>query len=245
MPREQGTVARAHVRVTSGKPSAERRCSHLNRLVQEQRFATVQAGGVPFFMSDIEQIRQRCRLSRRTLTPLEQTRHGEAFAQLFDMAGLLLRSNRIAAYLSASGELDPSALFPLIHRSRKRLFLPVLRPHPQRKLWFLHYPEKGPLIENRFGIAEPPLKHQHICLPWALDLIVVPLVAFDGRCNRLGMGGGFYDRTLAYLRHRKRWRKPLLVGAAHECQRVDKIATNEWDIPLDLVITESRIYRRR
>ena len=70
------------------------------------------------------------------------------------------------------------------------------------------------------------------------------LVGFDARCNRLGMGGGYYDRTLAYLRHRVHWRRPLLVGVAHECQRVERLEANPWDVPLDLVVTERRIYAR-
>jgi len=101
------------------------------------------------------------------------------------------------------------------------------------------------LLPNRFGIPEPPLKHRHIRMPWGLELILLPLVAFDSDCNRLGMGGGFYDRTLAYLRHRCCWRRPRLIGVAHECQRVEGLPVNEWDVALDAVITERRVYRRR
>jgi 5-formyltetrahydrofolate cyclo-ligase len=70
-------------------------------------------------------------------------------------------------------------------------------------------------------------------------------VGFDGECNRLGMGGGFYDRTLAYLRQRTHWRRPRLIGIAHACQRLDRIDPRPWDIPLDGVATEERIYWRR
>jgi 5-formyltetrahydrofolate cyclo-ligase len=81
-------------------------------------------------------------------------------------------------------------------------------------------------------------------LAWTLDLMLVPLVGFDGACNRIGMGGGFYDRTLAYLRRRRHWRRPRLIGIAHECQRVDRIDPRPWDIPLDAVVTEQGVYRR-
>jgi 5-formyltetrahydrofolate cyclo-ligase len=60
----------------------------------------------------------------------------------------------------------------------------------------------------------------------------------------MGMGGGFYDRTLAYLRDRRHWRRPLLVGVAHECKRVEHLEPAPWDVPLDLVVTEARVYRR-
>jgi 5-formyltetrahydrofolate cyclo-ligase len=80
--------------------------------------------------------------------------------------------------------------------------------------------------------------------PIRLDLLLVPLVGFDADCNRLGMGGGFYDRTLAYLTRRTHWRRPRLVGIAHECQRVERLETGPWDVPLDAVATERRLYWR-
>jgi 5-formyltetrahydrofolate cyclo-ligase len=70
------------------------------------------------------------------------------------------------------------------------------------------------------------------------------LVGFDRACHRLGMGAGFYDRSLAFLQQRRHWRRPRLIGLAHECQRVEALAPKPWDIPLDAVITEAAIYRR-
>ncbi len=190
-------------------------------------------------------LRRECRRRRRSLTATQQADHSLAFAALVYRQGLLQRARRIAAYIGTDGELDPAPLFSTIHCCRKQLYLPVLRAHPQLKLWFVHHPAGGELIGNRFGIPEPPIRHHRICLPWALDIILVPLVAFDARCNRMGMGGGFYDRTLAYLRQRNVWRRPRLIGVAHECQRVERLPLNEWDVPLDRVITESRVYWRR
>jgi 5-formyltetrahydrofolate cyclo-ligase len=141
--------------------------------------------------------------------------------------------------------MDPLPLLRLAHARHKRCYLPVLRPHPRRKLWFVEYRPGEPLARNAFGIPEPRLRNRRIRLPWALDLLLVPLVAFDANCNRLGMGGGYYDRTLAYLAQRRRWRRPLLVGIAHECQRVDVVPTNPWDVPLDMVATEDRTWVRR
>lgn len=190
------------------------------------------------------ELRRECRRRRRSLTAAQQTDHSLAFAALAQRQGVVRRARRIAAYIGADGELDPAPLFPIIQCRRKQLYLPVLRPHPQLKLWFVQHPDGGELIGNRFGIPEPPLEHHRICLPWALDLVLLPLVAFDAECNRMGMGGGFYDRTLAYLRRRNTWHRPRLVGVAHECQRVERLPLNEWDVPLERVITESRVYRR-
>jgi 5-formyltetrahydrofolate cyclo-ligase len=72
--------------------------------------------------------------------------------------------------------------------------------------------------------------------------LLLPLVGFDETGNRLGMGGGYYDRTLSYLRQRKHWRRPRLVGIAHECQKVDALAPSPWDVPLDMIVTEERVY---
>lgn len=120
----------------------------------------------------------------------------------------------------------------------------MLRGRRENRLWFLPYRPGEPLHPNRFGIPEPSRHRGRIGPPWNLDLLLVPLVGFDADCNRIGMGGGFYDRTLAYLRHRTHWRRPRLIGIAHECQRVEQIHPRTWDIPLDAVATEQRIYWR-
>jgi 5-formyltetrahydrofolate cyclo-ligase len=158
---------------------------------------------------------------------------------------ILLRARHIGAYWGNDGEIDP---FPLLHFAqtrRKRIFLPVLRAHPHRKLWFVEFREGRPLTKNVFGIPEPRRRNRRIRLAWALDLLLVPLVGFDARCNRLGMGGGFYDRTLAFRRWRRHWHRPRLIGLAHECQRVERLEPGPWDVPLDCVATEKQVYVRK
>jgi 5-formyltetrahydrofolate cyclo-ligase len=76
-----------------------------------------------------------------------------------------------------------------------------------------------------------------------LDVILMPLVAFDGQGNRLGMGAGYYDRTLAFLRHRRHWRKPRIIGLAYEFQRMPALPAEPWDVPLDGIITEAGFYK--
>ena len=154
-------------------------------------------------------------------------------------------ARRIAAYWPADGELDPRPLLEWLIRRGRRGFLPALRPGRRRKLWFLRYRPGEPMRKNRLGIPEPSRRQRRLALAWTLDLILVPLVGFDAHCNRLGMGGGFYDRTLSFLRHRTHWHRPRLIGIAHECQRVDQITPRPWDVPLDAVATERAMYRRR
>lgn len=77
-----------------------------------------------------------------------------------------------------------------------------------------------------------------------LDLIVMPLAAFDASGNRVGMGGGYYDRTLAATACERGWRRPTLIGLAFEAQRVAAIPAREWDVPVDWIATEAGVYRR-
>ncbi len=154
-------------------------------------------------------------------------------------------ARRIAAFWPADGELDPHPLLAAAQRGGgASILLPVLRPGQQRRLWFVRYAPGDTLTANRLGIPEPRRGRQGPHQTWALDLILVPLVGFDAHCNRLGMGGGYYDRTLAFLRQRRHWLRPRLIGIAHECQRVTRLALRPWDVPLDAVATERRIYRR-
>jgi 5-formyltetrahydrofolate cyclo-ligase len=127
-------------------------------------------------------------------------------------------------------------------KAGKQVYLPVLRNRPSNSLWFTAYRPGDRLVNNCYGIPEPVMHSRRIVMPWSLDMVFVPLVAFDRSGNRLGMGGGYYDRTFAFRRMRSHWRGPKLIGLAHEFQRVEQLLNQVWDIPLDGVITEQRIY---
>ena len=189
-------------------------------------------------------LRRGLRLLRRGLSASQQRNHARALARTLGRHPAFLRARRIGIYWPADGEIDPRPLLGLAQASRKRWHLPVLCPHPHPRLWFLTYRPDEPLRPNRFGIPEPALRNRRLRLAWTLDILLVPLVGFDAGCHRLGMGGGYYDRTLSFLSRRQHWRRPRLIGIAHECQRVAELPVRPWDIPLDLVMTERRVYRR-
>ena len=157
-------------------------------------------------------------------------------------SGLFLRSKRIALYRANDGELDLYYLEQKLVVHKKQVYLPSLRKLPRRSLWFIRFKPDDQLITNRFGIKEPKKGQLLLTTPWWLDLILMPLVAFDLSGNRLGMGGGYYDRALNFLSHRGNWRQPRLIGIGHECQRVTRIKAQPWDISLDCAITEAGIY---
>lgn len=112
--------------------------------------------------------------------------------------------------------------------------LPVLCADEQ--LRFAPWRAGAPLVTGRFGIPEPDVPLSRLMEAAALDLVVVPLVGFDARCHRLGMGGGWYDRSFAFrIKHSA---PPWLVGAAFSTQRIDRLPAQPWDVRLDAVCTE-------
>ncbi len=189
-------------------------------------------------MQNPKHIRRTIRARRRTLSSREQYRHSQAAARHFIRNIQLVRARRIALYLASDGELNPQPLAERLLKLNKQLYLPVLRPGLYNALWFAEFRPGDRLLPNRFGIAEPDTRHRKPVAPWSLDLIIVPLVAFSDDGTRMGMGGGYYDRTLAYQRQHKTWIRPALIGYAHDLQRVKRLTRQAWDVPLHGVITE-------
>ena len=186
------------------------------------------------------ELRNQLRQKRAALTPTTRRTAAENLRRVAIRAGLLRRYQRIGCYLSFEGEMDT---FPLLNQSLwlgKQCYLPVVPPRFERKLWFSKLSERPSWYHNRFGIHEHWSPRQGRARQ--LDLLFMPLVGFDLQGYRLGMGGGFYDASLAYLRRRKAWKKPYLVGIAFECQKVDKLPHDPWDMPLDAVLTEKQLY---
>jgi 5-formyltetrahydrofolate cyclo-ligase len=193
-------------------------------------------------LEDPVKLRKGLRSQRRALSPRDQRLHSSAMSSLLCRSPLFLNSKRIALYLEEDGEMATGLILTKARKLKKQCYLPVLRPRPQQALWFAEYRPGDRLLRNRFHIEEPCIHTRHLTPPWGLDLILLPLVAFDPQGNRLGMGGGYYDRTLAYLASRKFWRKPKLIGIAHELQKVNILEKKVWDIPLDGVVTEEELY---
>ena len=191
---------------------------------------------------DKHQLRQQKRQLRCAVSKQEQKRHSLTVARRLTALPQFSRSCSVALYFSVDGEVDTTPLLSLLQDRGKHSYYPALHIRPVPLLWFIEYRHGESLIKNRFGIPEPSIRLRQPIKPWALDLVIVPLVAFDARCNRLGMGGGYYDRTFAYLGRRMFWRKPLLIGVAHECQKVERLEREPWDVPLDAVVTERRVY---
>lgn len=146
---------------------------------------------------------------------------------------------KIGIYYAVNNEVDVHPLCKILWQESKRVYLPIVE---KKKLLFGEYRDTSNLKNNRFKIPEPIVSIESQISAFELDLIFMPLVAFDPMGNRIGMGGGFYDRTLDNKQLDNDLKKPILVGVAYEFQKQNKIQPNSWDIPLDMIFTESKIY---
>ena len=193
-------------------------------------------------MSPEAQLRRRIRGLRGALPESEQRKRAHSLARVLGRSTVFQRSERIASYLSVDGEIDPAPLMSRAATQGKHNYLPALREESPNRLWFVEHRPGDPLLPNRFGIPEPLISHRERTRVWSLDLILLPLVAFDRHGNRLGMGGGYYDRTLACFQGPGHWRRPWLVGVSHGFQLVDRLPSRPWDVPLDAVATEEKLW---
>lgn len=192
-------------------------------------------------MTDLAALRQQLRASRRALSDEERARRSQEAVQKLTHHRLFLTARHIACYLPNDGELDLTYLISQAWTMGKSVYLPVLSLHHRNHLHFLSYKSNDELVTNRFGIPEPVMRPHNMIDIRRLDLVLMPLVGFDSTGSRLGMGGGFYDRSFAFLRRRQKWRKPNLIGAAFDCQKVEQIDGQSWDVPLSGVMTESGV----
>ena len=189
--------------------------------------------------TQLNALRREIRQQRRALSAGQRHAHAELLAHHFSGHEWFRRAQRIAAFLPNDGEQDPTPLIEMAWERGKQVFLPVLNRLYGNRLWFFPYTPETPLVANRFGILEPPMKPFTPTPAWTLDLVLTPLVAFDQKGNRLGMGGGYYDRSFAFLRDSQR-NKPRLLGVAHDLQRTNQTLPRQaWDVPLRGVLTES------
>lgn len=190
----------------------------------------------PQFTEQRKLIRNEIRRRRRALTPTEQQNSAQEIATRVTQHPRIQSAKYIAAFLPFDGELDTGPLIEQLWQLDKWVYLPVLHPFSPGNLLFLHYAVDTPLVRNRFNILEPVLNEHNLPPASPIDVVLTPLVAFDSQGQRLGMGGGFYDRTL------QNWQQggPYPIGLAHDCQQIGSLPVESWDIPLPEIITPTK-----
>jgi 5-formyltetrahydrofolate cyclo-ligase len=136
------------------------------------------------------------------------------------------------------GEVDLRPCLDAALRRGALVYVPRILSRRNRRMVFSPWKPAARARRNVFGIAEP-LSVAGARPVVGIDVVILPVVGFDRRGNRLGMGAGYYDRALSRRRDVMRhWRRPRLVGVAFACQELPAIPVSPWDVPLDLVVTE-------
>lgn len=186
-------------------------------------------------------LRKSLRQQRNALDAATQNQHALDLFKRLSRSQLFKRSKHIGAYLPADGEIDPHYLIEHAWQANKKIYLPVLAPFSPR-LYFALYSANSKMKLNRYKIAEPDVHPKHWLKPQQLNLILMPLVGFDKTGNRLGMGGGYYDRALSFTQYRKKTYKPYLIGMAHQLQCLKQIPHQSHDVPMQLIATEQQMY---
>lgn len=188
-------------------------------------------------------LRKQLRLQRQSLSQTQQHQHAlSAQTYLLDFLFSVLATHpkkrlNIAFFLAQDGELATDlAIQYLWNSTPHHVFLPVLQP--QKQMAFAEYTHNSVMKKNAFGILEPDVPANTTSSGQSLDIVFTPLVGFDGTGNRMGMGGGYYDRTFQFKQQSSKI-PPLLIGWAHSSQQVEQLLINSWDIPLNGIITET------
>ena len=173
-------------------------------------------------------LRNAGRVARETLSDRERHLASEKIAEKVTRSYWFQRASFVACYLSTPDEVATWSIIQRAWNMKKRIFAPVLKKNGFMQ--FCELTADTSIQVNQLGIAEPV--SDKIISPRMLDIVITPVVAFDDIGHRVGMGGGYFDRTFSFLRGRKHLFHPKLIGVAFACQKVERISPNPWDIPL-------------
>ena len=170
-------------------------------------------------------------LRQKSANIIQQVKQSEVF----------INATRVGIYLAVNGEADPAELTKAtsLESINKQYYLPVLSNKKNQGLEYVEVTKNSVFKNNQFSIPEPIHTEESLISTDTLDLVIVPLVGFDRKGNRLGMGGGYYDRCFAFKKHKQT--KPILMGFAYDFQEVEPLNAEEWDVPLDSIATESEL----
>lgn len=189
-------------------------------------------------------IRQLIRHKRQHLDQNTQNQQANLLAEKLKAHVKIADAKSVAIYLSNDGELNTQHFINNCWQRNVKTYLPVIHPFSKGHLLFLHYHQHTLMKENKYGIAEPKLNVLDVLPVTKIDIIFTPLVAFDSSGARLGMGGGYYDRTLAsWFAQKDVSQKPYPIGLAHDFQQVAKVPTEPWDIPIPEIITPNKNFK--
>ena len=184
-------------------------------------------------------LRKHIKQLRSEVNTTERAHAAALAAQRLQHFPLFQSSQHIACYAATSTEFATDAIIEIIWRLGKHCYLPVVTSTTDKQLAFVEYVEGEHLQAGYHDILEPNRECEFFPIE-KIELIILPLVAFDHHGARLGTGSGYYDKTLECLRDKKD--KTFLLGLGYELQHSETIPKDHWDINLDAVLTEKDLY---
>jgi 5-formyltetrahydrofolate cyclo-ligase len=190
-------------------------------------------------MTERQELRAQLKSQRASLTAAERIAAASGVAAVLEQLPEFMVDAHIAGYWAVGGELPLHVALTALNGRGQNYHLPVLTPG--RTLRFAPWRQGVALQPNRYGIPEPQCDPADLLTPQALGLVLVPLIGFDRRGHRLGTGGGYYDRTFAFLKHVVRPAQPVLVGIGYSFQELPALPDQAWDIQMDFVATQREL----
>jgi 5-formyltetrahydrofolate cyclo-ligase len=191
-------------------------------------------------------LRQQLRRQRRMLSTSARLSAARAVASLLSRHPMIRPGASIGVYLALPDELQLQPFIELAWRRNCRLFVPHIIHARRRRMAFYQLLPDSRLQTHRWGMSQLLNVDQQVAWRGAqLDVVLVPLLGFDVYGNRLGMGGGFYDRHFTRLSRVSHWRRPHLIGVGYACQEIPQLHSQPHDVQLEQIITERGIQRAR
>lgn len=184
---------------------------------------------------DKKSFRKQGLASRRALTAEERSSKSAAIAAALVQTEAFQRAQNIFCYVSAPDEVHTEGILRTVLSSGKALYIPYVTDAKNGLMTAARLYDLTELREGLYGIPTVAASSLQEILPVALDLVLVPGSAFDLKKQRIGMGGGYYDRFLLNTRAYK-------IALAYECQMFSALPADKYDQSVDWVITESKIY---
>nr|CAA6809320.1 MAG: 5-formyltetrahydrofolate cyclo-ligase (EC [uncultured Thiotrichaceae bacterium] len=187
----------------------------------------------------LQAFRKSLKKQRSSLSRHQQLHLSSLATKRLQRLSVFRSAKNIAIYLPVRGEIDPSQL-PAFGRANQRFYLPVLSLYKKHGLVFVRWNKQTRFRLNQYQIPEPVIKYSQLTSARKLDLVIMPLLAFDTTGSRLGMGGGYYDRSFAFKMRSGSKRKPTLLGIAYQFQQAESLPRQSWDVPLDAIVTNTQ-----
>lgn len=188
-----------------------------------------------------DELRAQLKKQRRSLSTLQQQEKSSQITSQVVKSLPFKNAQQIAFYYAVSNEANPQ-FFDLPEETRKEFYLPVLSTLKTQSLLFSPVNQESKFQLNKYAIPEPICSNNKLITGNTLDLVIVPLLGFDISGNRLGMGGGYYDRSFSF-KNKSQKNKPILMGFAYAFQEVENLLTEDWDVKLDYIATENGIIK--